>query len=279
MMSCALIAKRAAGASFQRKVASLNYNGRNLSNLCSKVCFLGGGQMCEAVLGALQMKNIQNPQNIVVCDLHEQRLDYLKQKYGISVSLDPQASVENAEMVVLAVKPQNVAHVATSINLPEGSLLLSIVAGLTVQDMKRHFHTDRIIRTMPNTPAMVMEGITVWLATPETSAEHLAMAKTFLGSFGQEMQVSEEHYVDMATAISGSGPAYVFLTMEAMIDAAVHMGFPRQMATQLVTQTIKGTAIYAQSSAGHTAKLRNDVRPFPSFIFSPNVDVYCLSIR
>eukprot|EP01040_Poterioochromonas_malhamensis_P004751 gene4751-5098_t len=241
------------------QVMSSRFSTNNDSSLCTKICFLGGGQMCEAILGALQSKNIQSAKNIVVVDTHEKRLAYMQNKYGVQVSTDAEEGIKDSEIAILSVKPQNVKSLASSIIHPPPGLLLSIVAGLPVADIKRYFRTNKVIRSMPNTPAMVLEGMTVWLSTPETPAHLIDKATTLLNSFGEQMQVYDEQYIDMATAVSGSGPAYVFLTMEAMIDAAVHLGFPRDMATKLVIATIKGSAIYAQQSEDHTARLRNSV--------------------
>jgi pyrroline-5-carboxylate reductase len=118
---------------------------------------------------------------------------------------------------------------------------------------------DSIVRAMPNTPAQIGQGITVWTASAAVNDDQLEMARLVLSALGQEVHVEEEYYLDMATALSGSGPAYVFLFMEALIDAGVHMGFPRRIAEQLVTQTILGSVSYYQKNAVHPAQLRNQV--------------------
>jgi pyrroline-5-carboxylate reductase len=228
-------------------------------SLCGKLCILGGGQMCEALLGALHIKDIQHAQDIYVVDPHEKRLEFLQKKYHVNVTTNPNTGIKDAEIVILAVKPQNVSSLAASLTAAPSGLLLSIVAGCTVAELRKSFQTSKVVRSMPNTPAMVLEGITVWLSTPETPAELVEKTKTLLNSLGDQIQVYDEHYVDMATAVSGSGPAYVFLTMEAMIDAAVHLGFPRDMATKLVISTIKGSATYALQSSEHAVRLRNNV--------------------
>jgi hypothetical protein len=176
-------------------------------SFCSKLCILGGGQMCEAILGALYIKGIQKSHDIVVVDTHEKRLDYLAQKYNVQVSTNADFGIKNAELVILSVKPQNVKSLAATIHNPPSGLLLSIVAGLPIDEIKRYFKTDRVIRSMPNTPAMVLEGITVWLATSETPLELVDKARTLLNTFGDQIQVTDEQYIDMATAVSGSGPA------------------------------------------------------------------------
>eukprot|EP00981_Chlorochromonas_danica_P004036 scaffold768_cov174-Ochromonas_danica.AAC.9 len=176
------------------------------SSMFNKLCFLGGGQMTEAILGALQMKKIQEMSHITVVDPSKSRLEALQSKLGVQTTSDANKGLEGADMVVLAVKPQNVNDLAASLTTSPPKLLLSIVAGLSVSDMQRLFHTEHVIRTMPNTPAMVLEGITVWMPTKNIPLDLKEKARALLQSFGEEIEVSDEHYVDMATAVSGSGP-------------------------------------------------------------------------
>lgn len=179
----------------------------NVTSICSKLCILGGGQMCEAILGALQVKGVQRAADITVFDLNEKRLEHLSEKYGVHTSNSAQEAVEHAEISIIAVKPQNVAALAATVTMPSNSLVLSIVAGMPIRDLQRLFRTDTIIRSMPNTPAMVLEGVTVWIPTPKTPLDLISKARTLLNSFGEQVEVTEEHYLDMATAVSGSGPA------------------------------------------------------------------------
>ena len=137
--------------------------------------------------------------------------------------------------------------------------MLSIVAGASIKKIGAGLKHKAIIRSMPNTPGQIGEGITVWTASHETSAEQREMAQKILGALGQEVFVEDESYLDMATALSGTGPAYVFLFTEALIDAGVHMGFPRRIAEQLVLQTIKGSASFYEQAEKHPAALRNQV--------------------
>lgn len=230
-----------------------------LKPLCHKLCILGGGKMAESILNALRSKNILPMKNVHVFDTNHDRLNFLMHEFGINSSHSAQEGVANAEMIILAVKPQHVDVVAKEVNLTDTSLIVSIVAGCTMKHLKLHFKTHQIVRTMPNTPAMVLEGITVWCASDKVTAEMNDKVKLLLQSFGEEVEVHDETYLDMATAVSGSGPAYVFLVMEAMTDAAVHIGFPRDVATKLVTATIKGSAIYSQHSEYNLTTLRNNV--------------------
>jgi pyrroline-5-carboxylate reductase len=163
--------------------------------------------MCEAMIGALTGKGLQRPKDITVVDLHTKRLDYLERKYGVIVTTNAEEGIEGAEITILSVKPQNVKDLAASLSQPPPGILVSIVAGFTIPDLKRLYRTEKVIRSMPNTPSMVMEGITVWVSTPETPEPLVEKARTLLNSFGEQVQVHDEQYVDMATAVSGTGPA------------------------------------------------------------------------
>jgi pyrroline-5-carboxylate reductase len=224
-----------------------------------KICVLGSGNMAEAILSALTKNKQQDMTHIVCHDLDTNRLEQLKGKYGIRPCESVEAAIEEADITFLSVKPQNVASLAKSLSKPPRGLLLSIVAGYTIDNLSKEFGTDRIVRSMPNTPAMVLEGMTVWTATKETPKHLVDKARVLLSAVGEQIEVKDESYLDMATAVSGSGPAYVFLTMEAMIDAAVHVGFPRDIAVKLVTATMRGSVIYAQSSGDSIPTLRNQV--------------------
>jgi pyrroline-5-carboxylate reductase len=139
------------------------------------------------------------------------------------------------------------------------TLVLSVVAGATLEMITSGLQHECVVRSMPNTPAQIGEGITVWTATPAVTEEQLEATRSILGALGQHIFMAEENYLDMATALSGSGPAYVFLFMEAMIDAGVHLGFPRRIAEQLVSQTLRGSVDYFDLRKDHPAQLRNEV--------------------
>jgi pyrroline-5-carboxylate reductase len=170
-------------------------------------------------------------------------------------------AAEAGDIVVLSIKPQVLEGVLYEIrgHLRRQNLLLSIIAGVPIKRLADTTAHAAVVRAMPNTPAQIGEGITVWTATPEVEDRQKLQAQAILGSLGEEIYVEEEEYLDMATALSGTGPAYVFMFMEAMIDAGVHMGFSRRVATQLVTQTLRGSVAYAAQSGRHVAELRNQV--------------------
>jgi len=229
------------------------------NNICNQLGVIGGGKMAEALINALNIKGVQLPDRIKVFDVNVDRLNHLKSKYNVETSSSIQDLLDESDVVILAVKPQHVQIVSKSVTKPPKGLLLSIVAGYTINQLELAFNTKNIVRSMPNTPAMVLEGMTVWLATKSTPPDMVSKAKQLLGSIGEEIEVSDEGYLDMATAVSGSGPAYVFLTMEAMTDAAVHLGFPREIAEKLVLTTIRGSATYALQSPQSISDLRYNV--------------------
>jgi pyrroline-5-carboxylate reductase len=136
---------------------------------------------------------------------------------------------------------------------------MSIMAGVTINTIENTVQHQAIVRAIPNTPAQIGEGMTVWTATAAVSDTARESVRSVLAVLGQELYVTDEKYVDMATAVSSSGPAYIFLVIEALVDAAVHIGLRRDMATPMVIQTVLGAARYAQATGKHPAELRNQV--------------------
>lgn len=228
--------------------------------LNKKIAFIGPGVMAEAMIAGLLRKRLAAPQNVVAAGPREERGAELVAKYGIKSTSDNSAAAHQADVVVLSVKPQRLTDMMKGIKgIRADALVLSIVAGASMKKIGAGLKHKAIVRSMPNTPGQIGEGITVWAASKEASEAQHNMARSILSALGDEVYVEDESYLDMATALSGSGPAYVFLFTEALIDAGVHMGFPRRIAEQLVLQTIKGSASFYQSAARHPATLRNQV--------------------
>ena len=217
--------------------------------------------MGEAMLAAVLDKGLSSPQSISVSDIDETRCQYLERRYGVAAVSTNRLAAERSEVVVLAIKPQNLAQVMTELNgqLKPSQLVLSIIAGARVDTLCRGLSHSRVVRTMPNTPAQIGEGISVWTATAEVTEQQRGWAGSLLGAMGKEIYVEDEAYIDMATAVSGSGPAYVFLFMESLVEAAVHIGLPREMAQELVLQTVLGSGKFAQESGKALAELRRMV--------------------
>lgn len=226
-----------------------------------QIAIIGPGVMAEAILSGLLRSALTTPEHICVSGPRLERVAELHERYGVHPQTDNALAVADAEVVLLCVKPQRLERVLHDLrgHLPKGCLVLSIVAGATLERLAEGLQHSCLVRAMPNTPAQIGAGITVWCASSAVSAEQTDLAQRILAALGQEIFVEEESYLDMATALSGTGPAYVFLFMEALVDAGVHMGFPRRIAEQLVTQTILGSIEYYQKIAIHPAQLRNQV--------------------
>ncbi|HID52724.1 MAG TPA: pyrroline-5-carboxylate reductase [Anaerolineae bacterium] len=225
------------------------------------IAFVGGGTMGEAMIRGLLAQGSVEPGQIIVADPWAGRVVELIEKYGIRGTEDNREAAEAGQIVVLSIKPQSMPYVLPEIrgHLRRQDLLLSIIAGAPIKKLADGTAHAAVVRSMPNTPAQIGKGITVWTATPEVTEEQQKQAQAILQSLGEEIYVEEEDYLDMATALSGSGPGYVFLFMEALIDAGVHLGFSRRIAEELVFQTMLGSVEYARRSGKHVAELRNQV--------------------
>lgn len=221
-----------------------------------KVAIVGGGVMGEAILGAALDRQVFSSPNVTVIEKLEPRRATLNSVYGVSVSSDYGAMAE-ADLVILSVKPQEMHSVAGALR-PDG-LLLSIMAGVRIATIESEFRHANIVRAMPNTPAAAKAGMSVWTETAPVTPEQHELARQLLASIGREIYVSDERKLDMATAVSGSGPAYVFLFIEALVEGAVAVGLPRAEAEEMVLQTVYGSALYAQESGRSPAELRGMV--------------------
>ncbi len=228
-----------------------------------QIVFIGPGVMAEAMIAGLIRQAVASPGSITAAGPTLVRLDHLMDHYGIQTTENNASAADDGDVVILSVKPQRLDKVLSSMrgHIKNDALVLSIVAGASIGKISSGLDHSRVVRSMPNTPAQIGEGITVWTASQEVSEQQRQMTCQILGALGQEVFVEEETYLDMATALSGTGPAYVFLFMEAMVDAGVHMGFPRRIAEQLVSQTVRGSVDYYQKHEEniHLARLRNQV--------------------
>jgi len=226
-----------------------------------KIAFIGGGVMAEAMIRSLVDKELAVPASITASDINPERCQALRQRYNIMTTSDNKSALQSAENVILAVKPQALGEVMDELRgkFDPQQLVLSIVAGAPVSTLSRGLAHETIVRAMPNMPAQIGQGISVWTAAEAVSEERRKVAQSILAALGKEVYVPDEGYIDMATAVSGSGPAYVFLIIEALIDAAVHIGLPRSLAEELVLETVLGSAALAQSWRRHPAELRNMV--------------------
>jgi pyrroline-5-carboxylate reductase len=226
-----------------------------------RVGIVGAGVMAEAIIGGLLANRAVRPDLVIASHPRRERREALSERHGVrSVSANREA-LTDADVVVIAVKPQMLIRVMRELRgrLRPEQLVVSIVAGATVRTLVDGLQHAAVVRAMPNTPSQIRRGMTVWAASDACSARHRQQARAVLRALGDERQVADESFVAMATALSGTGPTYLFAVMEALVDAGVHLGFPRELAHDLVAATLVGSAEYAQRSDLHPAQLRNAV--------------------
>jgi len=226
-----------------------------------KLAFVGCGMMGEAMVKGLLKERLVPPGSIVASHPRKERREELAGRYGIRTVSENGEAVKGTSLVALTVKPQVLDAVIADLaeSVPSDALVLSIVAGATMERLRNELGTERVVRVMPNTPAQIGHGMSVWTATGAVDDRGRARARAMLGALGEEEYVEHEEEIDMATALSGTGPAYVFLFMEALIDAGVHLGFSRRLAARLVHQTTLGAVEFAVEAPEHVARLRNQV--------------------
>jgi pyrroline-5-carboxylate reductase len=223
------------------------------------IAFIGAGAMGEAMIAGLLDRKMISQERVMASDPRVERGEELAKRYCIKPSVSNLQAVEFAQILIFAVKPQILSSVMKDLKgkLRPDQLVMSIVAGASSHSLSKGLEHDSIVRVMPNTPAQIGHGISVWTVTPAVTEQQRTQAKAILSALGSEIFVDDEEQVDMATAISGTGPAYFFLVMEALIDAGVHLGFSRRIANELVIETMLGSVLFAKQSMEHPAQLRN----------------------
>lgn len=218
--------------------------------------------MAQAMIRPLINKGYQPPEKVAIYDVSTSSLRAMQKEFdGIQAAESIADLVEDADMIICAVKPQNInAKFWEQFpdKMRDDATFVSILAGVPIQEFEPS-GVQKIVRAMPNTPAQIGEGMTVWSCTPNLTVGERKSIKKLLNPLGESIYVDDEKFVDMSTSISGSGPAYIFMLMEAMIDAGVHMGFARDVATKLCYQTVMGSTLYAMETGEHPAILRNMV--------------------
>jgi pyrroline-5-carboxylate reductase len=227
----------------------------------NNIAIIGPGVMGKTIALSLIQTGKLPPEHIFMAGPNQDRLNQLLAELGVRITTSNAEAASAADVVILAVKPQRLDQAARSLKgaLGPGKLVISILAGAPLSALQQKLETRCLVRAMPNTPARIGMGITVWTKTADVDEAQHEIAAQIMQTLGEEVFVADEAYLDMATALSGTGPAYVFLFMEAMIDAGVHMGFPRRIAEQLVVQTLRGSTEFYLQSRGHPAQLRDDV--------------------
>ena len=221
------------------------------------IAIVGGGVMGEAILDGAIERGVVSAGEVTVVELIPARREELEDRYGVETTTEAGEALADASLVLLAIKPQELPTL--SARLADGALLLSIMAGVRIATLAEQFGHDRIVRVMPNTPAAINAGMSVWTATDSVDEAQRETVRGLLGAIGRELAVDDEDKLDMATALSGSGPAYVFLFIEALIDAGVAIGLTAEEAEAMTLQTLAGSAAYAQVSEHSPAVLRERV--------------------
>ena len=248
-------------------MATENIATNPLSNC--RLAFIGCGVMAEAIIAGLLRKKLVDPEQIVGSHPRVPRREEMHVKYGIAMfEQNKEAALavypseaNNSSMIVLAVKPQRLRRVLEELkgSVHQDQLVVSIVAGARMQTIADELLHASVVRTMPNTPAQIGEGVTAWTASADVNEKQQSQVRAMLEALGKTVRVEDERQIDMATALSATGPTYIFLVMEALVDAGVHMGFSRHVAEELVHQTMLGAVLFARESHKHPAELRNMV--------------------
>ena len=248
-------------------MASETIDTNPLSNC--RLAFIGCGVMAEAIIAGLLRKKLVGPEQIVGSHPRVPRREEMHVKYGIemfeqnkeaAMAVSPSEN-NNSSVIVLAVKPQRLRRVLEELkgSVHQDQLVVSIVAGARMQTIADELLHASVVRTMPNTPAQIGEGVTAWTASADVNEKQQSQVRAMLEALGKTVRVEDERQIDMATALSATGPTYIFLVMEALVDAGVHMGFSRHVAEELVHQTMLGAVLFARESHKHPAELRNMV--------------------
>lgn len=222
-----------------------------------KLGFIGGGVMAEAIIAGVRRANLDA--EVTVGEPIAERRTVLESTYGVIGVAENSAAIDGAELIVLAVKPQQLDGVASQIgsSLRSEQTVLSILAGVKMHTLGAKLNHGRLIRVMPNTPAQVGEGMSAWTAAPDVPESVREFTGQMLDALGVSIYMEDEKYVDMALAVSASGPAFVYVFMESLIDAGVLLGLPRPMAHTLAQQLIIGSGVLARETGKHPAELRN----------------------
>lgn len=224
------------------------------------LAFIGGGNMTRSLVGGLVARGIA-PRQIIASDPAPAQLAFLERQFGIRVTADNRAAVAAADVVILAVKPQELRSVATELNpalATRRPLLVSIAAGVRATDLERWTGLP-VVRAMPNRPALQNCGVTGLYAMPAVPAQARELAASILGAVGVTVWVEKEAQMDAVTAVSGSGPAYFFLLIEMLEAAGVELGLPAAVSRQLAVETAYGSGLMARASPDAPAKLREQV--------------------
>lgn len=226
-----------------------------------KISIIGSGAIGEALLSGIISSGAYPLNSVFSSDISPDRAKLIGERYGIETSTDNSKIVSSADIVILAVKPNLINDVALEVSkhIKKDTVVISVAAGVSVQQLtKRLPKSTKIFRVMPNMPMLVKEGMSVLVPGHDISGDDLAVVEEIFSSVGTTLVV-EEYMIDAVTAVSGSGPAYVLLLIEALADAGVRMGLPREIALKLASQTARGSAFLQQMTGEHPARLKDRI--------------------
>jgi len=228
--------------------------------------FIGCGVMAESMIAGLLRQNLIAADRISGSHPRESRRRELEERYGIRTFESNAESAESIRKfpesaVVITVKPQRMSRVLNDLkgSVAQDGLVMSIVAGTSIERIAKELGAEHVVRAMPNTPSQISAGITAWTCSEAVSEPERARVRQLLTALGKELFVETENMIDMATSLSATGPTYIFMVMEALTDAGVHLGFSRDIAKELVQETMLGSVKFAMESHKHPAELRNMV--------------------
>ncbi len=229
--------------------------------MLNTIAFIGAGVMAGSMIQGLLNRQLIGPDKITASAPRDKHRAELTARFHIGTTANNAEAARAGDIVVLAIKPQVLPRVLSELKgtLRPDQLVISIIAGARIATLAEGLGHRAIVRAMPNTPAQIGEGLTVWTSTSSVTPPQSDQTRAIFEALGKEIFVDEEKYLDMATAVSGTGPTYVFMVLEALIDAGVHLGFPRHLAHDIVIETMRGSILFAQQSDKHPAELRNMV--------------------
>ena len=229
--------------------------------MAGRVAFIGAGAMATATIRGLIQSQICAPDAIMACDPLPAAREALQEGTGVKAFAECGPWMAEADTVILVVKPQHLEQAAAQVaaHINQSQLVISFVTGARLNSLTAHLGHQRVVRAMPNTAVQVGRGFTVWTASDAVSESSLARVREILNGLGSELYTADEHHIDIATAVSASGPAYAFLLLESWTDAGVFLGLPRDVAQKMAMETIAGSMALADATGAHPAVLKSQV--------------------
>ena len=226
-----------------------------------KLAFIGGGTMAEAILRGVLDAQVAAPTDVAIGEPRPERRQFLSSEFGVQAHQGNLDAVKEADLLILAIKPQDLPVIFQELGerLRPEQAVVSIIAGAKMSTLSKGLSHESIIRVMPNTPAQIGQGMSMWTCSRQVSDQHREFTRSIVSTVGKEIYVDDEKYMDMATALSASGPAYVFMIIEALIDAGVYVGLPRDIARTMALQTVYGSTQMVMETGRHPADLKDMV--------------------